>query len=288
MSAYSKPKHGIQILKSGGIITCPHCNKQPRVPNIPHTEGDWKLFCGYCQKEITFNNRKIDVLLLEARKFIAELHIEETHWGGIHTFNSDVLAWHNGNPNVLDTSKDFLISRLFQIPDPSGKTALYDSIIGSLNRLFNVHMSAGRRGIPMMLITFTDGNDEGSKSKISDVRETIKKFNFFPTNNCFMAIVGVGKSVNKDALADICKSDFEHPYGYSQFEHTDSINGLYNLFLQIVIKIGIQKGIIPSNFTFQVGNMIMQTSVLQEVAQQVTNVMPIDYILNLDISGSMG
>ncbi|MCC7004670.1 VWA domain-containing protein [Candidatus Nomurabacteria bacterium] len=238
--------------------------------------------------EVPLNNRKIDVLLLEARKFIAELHIVGTHWGGIHTFNSEVLAWHNGNPNVLDTDKDFLISRLFQLPEPSGGTALYDSIIGSLNRLFAVHMNAGRRGIPMMLITFTDGEDASSKSKVSDVRETIKKFNFFPDNNCFMAIVGVGKDVNKSTLIDICKSDSEHPFGYGQFEHTDSINGLYNLFLQIVIKIGIQKGIIPSNFTFQVGNMIMQTSVLQEVAQQVTNVMPIDYILNLDISGSMG
>jgi len=139
-----------------------------------------------------------------------------------------------------------------------------------------MHFSAGRRGIPMMVLTFTDGQNNAGSS-IEAVRNAIGRWSFFPRNNCFFAIAGVGDA-DEDALRAICKD------GYGLYKHSDDMEEIFALFLQVVMLIAMQVGARVTRAQLE-GARAEKVEAFARVFQAV---FPLDYTLNLDRSGSMG
>jgi hypothetical protein len=128
----------------------------------------------------------------------------------------------------------------------------------------------------MMVLTFTDGKNTESGS-VADVRKTIEQHNFFPQNNCFFAIAGVGDA-SESCLREICAG------GYGLYTHTNDISAIFNLFQLVVQRIAVQVG---ARFT-RVDISGLRVEQLQAFARAYGCIFPMDYILNLDRSGSMG
>jgi hypothetical protein len=211
---------------------------------------------------------KMEVLKQEASRFVRELHLEGLHWGCVNSFNSSV------NIGEMTTNESEILSQIDRLRS-DGNTALFRSISDSISTLCERHHKAGREGVPMMVLTFTDGiNNEGSS--VANVRKSIEEYNFFPDNNCFFAIAGVGQA-SESVLQDICKES------YGLYTHTDKIEEVFTLFKQVVLQIAIQVGT-----RFQsISTENLHHERLEAFAQTFGAIFPIDYVLNLDRSYSM-
>lgn len=210
--------------------------------------------------------QKIDILKTATNNLINQVHIPQLHYGAITTFNSKVTT---GNLTNHIPSLTAQVSKM----NGRGGTALYDSIIHSIISLIR----NGRRGVPKLLLTFTDGDDTSSKSNIDEIHRLIIDSGFYPKNGCYMGIVGVGKATVK-TLNHITLNG---QLGKVLF--ADSPENIHRFFIDIVSCFmrlyGLHQQIQVSRNAF--------THKTLAFYQQVGAISAMDYCLNLDDSYSM-
>ncbi|MFY4814601.1 vWA domain-containing protein [Haloarcula sp. AONF1] len=214
--------------------------------------------------------KNITTLKRKSRAFVDDIHLDGLHWGAINSFDTSY------DLREMEHSGSSLKSQVGQL-SAGGRTALYDSIDYSIERLCKRHYAADRHGIPMMMLTFTDGKDNESTASIRDVRSTIDRYDFFPSNNCYFVIAGIGDASNSE-MRELCAD------GYGAYLHADDIEAVFEMYKRIVTKLGKQVG-----RKISVTERPNETKVrLKKFKRRYGAIFPIDYALNLDCSGSMG
>lgn len=214
---------------------------------------------------------KISVLKRESKSFIDDVHIDGKHAGSIVSFNDSVSVYEF---SLRGSSIKGAIGDL----DASGRTSLYDSIEASVKHMANFQSEQGMMSKPAVVITFTDGKENESANSKSDVQSAIDDISFYPQNGCWHFIVPVGKKVDKSGLRSLCQGD----YG-AVVDDADSVHDLGTIFKALLIKVGklaVEKGMVKKS-----GNKVEGKAIRKEV--DYAKVVPLAYILNLDISSSM-
>jgi hypothetical protein len=215
-------------------------------------------------------SRKIITMKNGAKEFIDQIHIDGTHTGIVNSFDSSVSL------GTLRSSVGPLKSRIDGL-SASGQTALYDSIYHSIGSLSEAHYSANRHGIPMAVLTFTDGQENRSKRDVGDVRSLIRKLDFFPSNNCYVIIAGVGNASEQE-MKELCRD------GYGLYIDANGIDEVFSMFRRVLTSL-IRKKKSSAVRIRQDGKIIeaKKSTVTPGVA-----IKKLDYGLNLDCSASMG
>lgn len=213
--------------------------------------------------------KQITTMKRRAKDFVDEIHVPGGHTGIINSFDSSV---HIGSAETSPSALKSQIGRL----SASGQTALYDSIYHSIGSLATAHYKANRQGIPMAVLTFTDGKENRSNKSVDDVRRLIRESNFFPKNNCYFIIAGVGNASERE-MKELCRG------GYGLYIDADSIHEVFASF----------KSILLSKLTERKSVAVQKKRNGKVVRARQTTVKPkaaiknLDYALNLDCSGSM-
>lgn len=215
--------------------------------------------------------KKIDVLKRESKSFIDDVHIDGKHTGTIVAFNNsvDIYEFSQRSSSIKNAIDDLSASK---------RTALYDSIEQSIQHMANFQSSQGMMDKPATVITFTDGKENESSSSKRDVQSTIDNINFFPKNGCWHFIVPVGQKVNKSDLRSLCGDK----YG-AVIDDASSVHELGTIFKALLIRVGkmaIKKGMVAKK-----GNKVAGKEIRREI--DYARVVPLAYILNLDVSNSM-
>jgi len=214
---------------------------------------------------------KISVLKRESKSFIDDVHIDGKHAGSIVSFNDSVDIYQF---SLHASSIKGAIGDL----DASGRTSLYDSIAASINHMANFQSEQEMMSKPAVVITFTDGKENESSNSKSDVQSAIDDIGFYPHNGCWHFIVPVGKKVNKSKLKSLCQNDHGEVV-----DDADSIHDLGTIFKALLIRVGklaVEKGMVKKS-----GNKVEGKAIRKEV--DYARIVPLAYILNLDISSSM-
>jgi len=134
-----------------------------------------------------------------------------------------------------------------------------------------------RTGVPALLLTFTDGKENKSDADLDEVRTAIKDLGFVPQNRCYFAIAGIGDA-SQQQLKDICKN------GLGLYTHTDDdVEEAFKLFLAATI------AIVKGRESYAAIRENEQEKSLKALVREFEGVVigPMEYMLNLDTSGSM-
>lgn len=202
--------------------------------------------------------------------FVDTLHDEESHLGAVSYFDSSYSV---GSPRKDPSEVKNDISSL----STGGNTALYDSILDSMNALRRAQLS-GEIPLPALLLTFTDGKENESDATLNDVQQRIEEIGFVPQNQCYFAIAGIGDASQQE-LRDICAD------GRGLYTHTDDdIRKAFGLF--IAATIAVIKGK-KSYRSIRQDEQKLTIEQLEERFQAIGRI-PLQYMLNIDTSGSMG
>lgn len=213
---------------------------------------------------------KIEQVKDNSKEFVDTLHKKGTHFGAISHFDSSYTV---GQPH---SDPDRVMRDVGDL-STGGGTALYDSIVSSMATLQKAQMEGGRTSMPALLLTLTDGKENRSDRNLSDVREAIGKLGFVPQNRCYFAIAGIG-SASQQELKDICKG------GRGIFTHADDdMEEAFKLF--IAATIAVVRGR-QSYRTIRKNEKGMSVKQLERQFEGITAI-PMEYMLNIDTSGSM-
>jgi Mg-chelatase subunit ChlD len=205
-----------------------------------------------------------------SKEFVDTLHVQGTHYGAVSHFDSSYTV---GQPR----SDPGRVKRDISGLSTGGKTALYDSIVTSMVTLQKAQVDGDRTAMPALLLTLTDGKENRSDASLDDVREAIAELGFVPQNRCYFAIAGIGDASQRE-LRRICED------GLGIYTHTDSdMEKAFKLFVAATVAVvrGRQsyRGIRKNE---------QQMSITQlEREFQAIGAMPMEYMLNVDTSGSM-
>lgn len=212
---------------------------------------------------------KISVVKENSEEFVDRLHKKGTHLGAVSHFDSSYSV---GTPHHRPGDVKDDIDAL----GTGGKTALYDSILASMATLRKAQTS-GKVPIPALLLTFTDGKENRSDASLEDVQQKIKEIGFVPQNGCYFAIAGIGNASQQE-LRDICSS------GRGLYTHTnDDIKEAFGLFLAATL------AVVRGRKSYSAIRKNEQELSLQKLEKEFTgiSVVPMQYMLNIDVSGSM-
>jgi Mg-chelatase subunit ChlD len=213
---------------------------------------------------------KMEQVKQNATDFVDALHIEGTHFGAVSQFDSSYTV---GQPRSDPGRVTSDISAL----STGGQTALYDSIITSMATLQKAQVDGERTAMPALLLTLTDGKENESDATLEEVREAIAKLGFVPQNRCYFAIAGIGDASQQE-LRDICDG------GRGIYTHTDDdIDAAFALFVAATV------AVVRGRESYQsIQKNEQQLSVTQlEREFKAIGAMPMEYMLNIDTSGSM-
>jgi len=213
---------------------------------------------------------KLSVVKDNSKEFVEKLHRENSHLGAISKFDSSYSV---GTPRKDPEDVKSDISSL----SSGGKTALNDSIIDSMKALRNAQIS-GKAPIPALLLTFTDGKENRSEHSLTDVQETIDDLGFKPSNRCYFAIAGIGSASQQD-LKNMCSD------GRGLYTHTDDdIQQAFALFLKATL------AVVKGRQSYREIKKNEENLSLKQLERRFTQirVIPLQYMLNIDTSGSMG
>lgn len=133
--------------------------------------------------------KKITTMKRRAKGFVDEIHRDGRHYRAVNSFDSSCSL------GTLRPSSGGLKSDIRRL-SPGGRTALCDSVYHSIDPLATAHYDADRHGIPMAVLTFTDGRENNSTRGVRDVRTLISDLEFFPSNNCYFIIAGSARPRN--------------------------------------------------------------------------------------------
>lgn len=142
----------------------------------------------------------------------------------------------------------------------------------------NFQSSQGMMSKPATVITFTDGKENESSSSKRDVQSTIDNINFYPENECWHFIVPVGPKVNMSNLRSLCGDKYGAVINDASSVH--ELGAVFNALLIRVGKMAVKKGIVAKK-----GDKVAGKEIKKEI--DYARVVPLAYILNLDISNSM-
>lgn len=237
------------------------------------------------------NQRKIDALAEQMEQFIKEVHLDIPgldvdrrskrklakrcgHFGAVNSFASDPSETFSGL--TLDPKE---VNQAVQKLEPSGRTALFDSIITSIQYVDAKQSKAGRSAEPGVVITMTDGIENESDADLDDVRKVIKGLKFFPRRNDYLFVVGVGDDVNESQLKAICRG------GYGAYLHADKMQELGGLFRRKVARQVVKSHAGTSLRVTQLSDRVRAE--LGSVYRKEKRLVPLTYCLNLDSSKSM-
>lgn len=214
--------------------------------------------------------KKITTMKRRARDFLNEVHCDGRHYGVVNSFDSSCsLGQLTSSSSALKDDVNSLSA--------SGRTALYDSIYHSIGSLANAHYEANRQGIPMAVLTFTDGKENNSSRDVGDVRELIRELNFFPSNNCYFIIAGVGKASDSQ-MKELCRD------GYGLYISASDIDEVFTKFKELLLRL-VLKDERAAVKTRKNGKVVKVKGRKRSVGASIKEV---DYALNLDCSSSMG
>lgn len=212
---------------------------------------------------------KLSVVKDNSKEFVEELHREGTHLGAVSEFDSSYsVGSARKDPSRVKSDITSLSS--------GGKTALNDSIIDSMKTLRHAQLS-GKAPIPALLLTFTDGKENRSDHSLSDVRRTIDEIGFKPNNGCYFAIAGIGSASQQD-LREMCSG------GKGLYTHTnDDIDQAFALFLKATL------AVVEGRQSYREIKKNESNMSLKKLERKFTSirVAPLQYMLNIDTSGSM-
>jgi len=205
-----------------------------------------------------------------SKEFVDTLHKEGVHFGAVSHFDSSYTVGSlRKDANKITSDIDSLST--------GGKTALYDSIIASMYTIQRAQVEQERTGVPALLLTFTDGKENKSDADLDEVRTAIKDLGFVPQNRCYFAIAGIGDA-SQQQLKDICKN------GLGLYTHTDDdVEEAFKLFLAATI------AIVKGRESYAAIRENEQEKSLKALVREFEGVVigPMEYMLNLDTSGSM-
>lgn len=212
---------------------------------------------------------KMSVVKDNSKQFVETLHKKGTHLGAVSQFDSSyTVGTARKSPKDVKSDIDDLST--------GGKTALYDSVLDSMERL-RIAQKTGRAPIPALLLTFTDGKENKSDASLDTVKQKIKQLGFVPRNGCYFAIAGIGSASQKE-LEEICAK------GRGIYTHTDDdIREAFGLFLAATLAVieGRQ-----SYKSIRKNEKKMSYRKLERRFKK-RGVIPMQYMLNIDTSGSM-
>jgi Mg-chelatase subunit ChlD len=204
-----------------------------------------------------------------SKEFVGKLHKEGTHLGAISEFDDGYTV---GTPRKQPGTVKSDIRNL----SAGGGTALYDSIIESMERLRSAQVT-GNIPLPALLLTFTDGKENRSDASRQELKNTIESLGFKPHNHCYFAIAGIG-SASQSELRDICSD------GRGIYTHTDDdIEEAFALFLKATI------AVVEGRESYAEIRRNEDRLSLRELRRRFKkiSVIPLQYMLNIDTSGSM-
>lgn len=202
--------------------------------------------------------------------FVDTVHRNGTHFGTISHFNT---TYSIGTPR---TKADDIISDIKSL-SPSGRTALYDSIIKSMHTIQKSRVNQNRTGIPALLLTFTDGIENESHADLDEVRTAIKELGFHPKNRCYFAIAGIGDASQQE-LRDICDG------GLGLYTHADDdIQAAFKLFLIATLAVVYGRESYAEIREHDKGKSLK--AIIREF--EGITIGPVEYMLNIDASSSM-
>lgn len=214
--------------------------------------------------------RKIDTMKRRAREFIDEVHCDGRHFGVINSFDSSCSL------GALQSSSSGLKSDVNGL-SAGGQTALYDSIYHSIRSLAKTHYKANRNGIPMAVLTFTDGKENNSSRSAQDVRELIRDLNFFPKNNCYVIVAGVGNASDREMETLVTN-------GHGLYISARNIDEVFDQFKKLLLQLVLKEQ--EAAVKTRKGGKVVR---VKETERSVgASIKEVDYALNLDCSGSMG
>jgi hypothetical protein len=218
-----------------------------------------------------FDETKMEVLQDEMTDFVDTVHDDDRCLGSVPTFDTEV---------TLDEMHEsgWSVKNQIRTLEPSGRTALYDSIIEVMNKWQHDRVGADRVKVPSLLVTVTDGQDNESKNSIDDVRKAIKGIGFHPENNCYFVLVGVGSNASEDELRRICEG------GLGMYRHVNHVDEVLRLVLAATLV-----GVARQERYREIEETADELSV-RELRRELTavGIQDLDYMLNIDSSGSMG
>lgn len=214
--------------------------------------------------------RQITTMKRKAKGFVDEVHFDGGHTGIINSFDSSVSI---GTPESSSAALKSQIDRL----SAGGQTALFDSVYHSIRLLSTAHYQANRNGIPMAVLTFTDGKENRSDRDVREVRKLIRKLKFFPENNCYFIIAGVGNASERE-MRDLCRD------GHGLYIDANSIDEVFTSFKRVLSSL-VQQRKSASIKARKDGKVVKAKR--SQVSRGVA-IKKLDYALNLDCSGSMG
>lgn len=212
---------------------------------------------------------KLSVVKDNSKEFVEELHRENTHLGAVSNFDSSYsVGKARKDPEEVKSDVTSLSS--------GGKTALNDSIIESMKTLRHAQIS-GRAPFPALLLTFTDGKENVSEHTLTDVQDTIDELGFKPDNGCYFAIAGIGSASQQD-LRKMCSNE------RGLYTHTDDdIQQAFGLFLKATL------AVVKRRQSYREIKKNEENLSLKKLERRFTQIraIPLQYMLNIDTSGSM-
>ncbi|KPN29275.1 hypothetical protein SY89_03509 [Halolamina pelagica] len=214
--------------------------------------------------------KKITTMKRRAKGFVDEIHCDGRHYGVVNSFDSSCSL------GTLRPSSSSLKSDIRKL-SAGGQTALYDSVYHSIGSLAKAHYDADRHGIPMAVLTFTDGKENNSTRGVGDVRKLIRDLEFFPSNNCYFIIAGVGEA-SETQMQELCRDD------YGLYISASDIDEVFSTFKRLLLKLVLkdERAAVKSRKN---GKVVKVEGHKRSVGASIKEV---DYALNLDCSGSMG
>ena len=214
--------------------------------------------------------KKLTTMKRRAKGFVDEIHCDSRHYGVVNSFDSSCSL------GTLRSSSSDLKADVGKL-SAGGQTALYDSVYHSIGSLAKAHYEANRQGIPMAVLTFTDGKENNSSRDIRDVRKLIRDLEFFPSNNCYFIIAGVGDASDRQ-MRELCRDD------YGLYISASDIDEVFDTFKRLLLKL-VLKDKRAAVKTRKNGKVVKVKGRKRSVGASIKEV---DYALNLDCSGSMG
>lgn len=217
--------------------------------------------------------KKIEVMREQVTELLDDIHLDRHHAVALTTFDDEVTCY-------PFTSRGAKVQNQVAGLRAGGQTAAYDAMIASFRRIAEFQTKTKTKNRPAVVLTFTDGKENSSENdEISDVRTYIRRLGFFEESHCWNFIVGVGDDVSDENLRAICQES-RRGNNYGEYISVNDIHDLGETFkrsLTYVGKVAIKKGIITPDKKIEKRREV-----------DYARVVPMAYMLNLDISGSMG
>jgi hypothetical protein len=214
--------------------------------------------------------KKITTMKRRAKGFVDEIHRDGRHYRVVNSFDSSCSL------GTLRPSSGGLKSDIRRL-SPGGRTALCDSVYHSIDPLATAHYDADRHGIPMAVLTFTDGRENNSTRGVRDVRTLISDLEFFPSNNCYFIIAGVGEAPERQ-MRELCRDD------YGLYISASDIEEVFSTFKRLLLKL-VLKDERAAVTARENGKVVKVEGRRRSVGASIAAV---NYALTLDCSASMG